>query len=101
MSGASAMVRDGVRQAMAWLHGWTGLLLGYVLFVICLAGTLSVFKPEIGRWMRPEVTAQADSKSAIVAATGWLSMKKIWSIVPGRWVVMSILLTDTTSPRLR
>ena len=73
MSGASAMVRDGVRQAMAWLHGWTGLLLGYVLFVICLAGTLSVFKPEIGRWMRPEVTVQADGKSAIVAATGWLS----------------------------
>ena len=73
MSGASAMVRDGVRQAMAWLHGWTGLLLGYVLFIMCLAGTLSVFKPEIGRWMRPEVTAQADSKSAIVAATGWLS----------------------------
>lgn len=73
MSGASAMVRDGVRQAMAWLHGWTGLLLGYVLFVMCLAGTLSVFKPEIGRWMRPEVTAQEDSKSAIVAATGWLS----------------------------
>ena len=33
------MVRDGVRQAMAWLHGWTGLLLGYVLFVIALLDT--------------------------------------------------------------
>lgn len=66
-------VREGVRQAMAWVHGWTGLLLGWVLFVMCLAGTLSVFKPEIGRWMRPETTATADRATALTAATGWLS----------------------------
>ncbi|SFJ11320.1 Uncharacterized iron-regulated membrane protein [Sphingomonas sp. NFR04] len=65
-------VRDGARQAMAWLHGWTGLLLGWVLFVMCLAGTLSVFKPEIGRWMRPETTATADRATALTAAGAWL-----------------------------
>jgi uncharacterized iron-regulated membrane protein len=43
-----------------------------VLFVICLAGTLSVFKPEIGQWMRPEVTARPDPVAAITAATKWL-----------------------------
>ncbi|MEC3947412.1 PepSY-associated TM helix domain-containing protein [Sphingobium sp. HWE2-09] len=73
MSAASAMVRDGTRQAMAWLHGWAGLLLGHILFIMCLAGTLSVFKPEIGRWMRPEVSGQADPARAIIAATDWLS----------------------------
>jgi uncharacterized iron-regulated membrane protein len=67
------MVRDGARQCMAWLHGWTGLLLGHILFVMCLAGTLSVFKPEIGRWMRPEVSGPADPSRAILAATSWLS----------------------------
>lgn len=66
-------VRDGTRQVMAWLHGWTGLLLGWVLFVMCLGGTLSVFKPEIGRWMRPETTATADRAAALTAATGWLA----------------------------
>ncbi len=66
-------VREGVRQAMAWLHGWTGLLLGWVLFVMCLGGTLSVFKPEIGRWMRPETTSRAAPDRAIVAATAWLA----------------------------
>ncbi|WP_240700248.1 PepSY-associated TM helix domain-containing protein [Sphingomonas gei] len=66
-------VREGARQVMAWLHGWTGLLLGWVLFVMCLAGTLSVFKPEIGRWMRPEATAIADPAQAIAAAGNWLS----------------------------
>jgi len=66
-------VREGARQVMAWLHGWTGLLLGHVLFLVCLAGTLSVFKPEIGRWMRPEATAIAAPADAIAAATDWLS----------------------------
>ncbi|MDT8758612.1 PepSY domain-containing protein [Sphingomonas psychrotolerans] len=66
-------VREGARQVMAWLHGWTGLLLGWVLFVMCLAGTLSVFKPEIGRWMRPEAVATADPLAAIGAAGAWLS----------------------------
>ncbi|WP_294332104.1 PepSY-associated TM helix domain-containing protein [uncultured Sphingomonas sp.] len=66
-------VREGARQVMAWLHGWTGLLLGWVLFVMCLGGTLSVFKPEIGRWMRPETTATADRAAALTAATGWLA----------------------------
>ncbi|AQR75481.1 PepSY domain-containing protein [Sphingomonas sp. LM7] len=66
-------VRDGTRQVMAWLHGWTGLLLGWVLFVMCLAGTLSVFKPEIGEWMRPEATATADPAEAIAAAGRWLT----------------------------
>lgn len=73
MSATNAMVRDGARQAMAWLHGWTGLLLGHILFIMCLAGTLSVFKPEISRWMRPEVSGQADPVRAITAATHWLS----------------------------
>jgi len=66
-------IRDGMRQVMAWLHGWTGLALGWVLFVMCLAGTMSVFKPEISRWMRPEATASAGRVEAINAATRWLA----------------------------
>lgn len=66
-------IRQGTRQVMAWLHGWTGLALGWVLFVMCLAGTMSVFKPEISRWMRPEATASAGRVEAIAAATNWLA----------------------------
>jgi uncharacterized iron-regulated membrane protein len=66
-------IREGTRQVMAWLHGWTGLALGWVLFVMCLAGTMSVFKPEISRWMRPEATASAGRVEAINAATNWLA----------------------------
>lgn len=66
-------IRQGVRQVMAWLHGWAGLLLGWVLFVMCLAGTMSVFKPEISRWMRPEASATSGQAEAVAAATDWLA----------------------------
>ena len=49
---------EGFRQAMAWLHTWCGLLLGWVLFAMFLTGTLAFFRPEITTWMRPEVPAQ-------------------------------------------
>lgn len=65
-------VREGVRQTMAWLHGWAGLLLGWVLYVMCLAGSLAVFRPEIGSWMRPETRDRAPAPQAVAAAVGWL-----------------------------
>src|SRR5690606_23252605 len=48
---------EGFRQAMAWLHTWSGLLLGWVLFAMFLTGTLAFFRPEITTWMRPEIPA--------------------------------------------
>lgn len=41
------------RQAMAWLHTWFGLVLGFVLIVVFFFGTLSVFDREIDRWAIP------------------------------------------------
>lgn len=42
------------RQAMAWLHTWFGLALGFVLMVCFFFGSLSVFDREIDRWAIPE-----------------------------------------------
>lgn len=36
------------------LHGWTGLVLSLVLFVIMLTGALSVLSPDIQRWERAD-----------------------------------------------
>jgi uncharacterized iron-regulated membrane protein len=49
--------REGFRQAMAWLHTWTGLILGWLLFAIFLTGTLAFFKHELNLWSRPELHA--------------------------------------------
>ncbi|MBL7250817.1 PepSY-associated TM helix domain-containing protein [Alloalcanivorax sp. C16-2] len=42
------------RLAMAWVHTWFGLLLGFVLIVVFFFGSLSVFDREIDRWAIPE-----------------------------------------------
>lgn len=61
----------GVRQSMAWIHGWLGLIAGWILFAMFLTGTASYFRPEITRWMQPEIdlrpVAPATSASTAVA----------------------------------
>lgn len=57
MKQKTAPEREGFRQAMAWLHTWSGLILGWLLFAIFFTGTLSFFKTEFNLWMRPELHA--------------------------------------------
>jgi len=48
-------MKQSLRQSMASLHTWAGLLVGWVLFFMFLTGTLGYFDTEIDRWMRPEL----------------------------------------------
>ncbi|MET4575067.1 PepSY-associated TM helix domain-containing protein [Ottowia thiooxydans] len=41
---------QNLRQSMAWLHTWFGLVLGFVLMVCFFFGSMSVFDREIDRW---------------------------------------------------
>lgn len=47
--------REGLRQAMSWLHTWAGLVLGWLMFAIFLTGTLALFKEELNQWTHPEL----------------------------------------------
>ena len=51
-------MRVTLRQSMAWIHGWLGLLAGWILFAMFLTGTTSYFRPEITQWMQPEFRAR-------------------------------------------
>lgn len=69
-----AAVKAGFRTAMTWLHDWAGLVLGWLLFAIALAGSLSVFRQEIGNWARPEAAAGPyDTAMSGEAAVRWLA----------------------------
>lgn len=48
-------MKEGFRQSMAWLHAWSGLLVGWVLFLVFAAGTGAYFRDEITLWMKPEL----------------------------------------------
>jgi uncharacterized iron-regulated membrane protein len=66
-------VKDGFRQCMAWLHTWTGLLFGWLLFAVFATGTAAYFQDEITRWMRPEVTGRPSTLQSAEGAVRWLS----------------------------
>ncbi|MHC8316104.1 PepSY-associated TM helix domain-containing protein [Pseudomonas sp. LB3P31] len=78
-------MKEGFRQAMAWLHTWTGLLFGWLLFAIFLTGTLAYFKDEISHWMQPEIPARlVSSEHSLNLAQDYLQQH-----APGasRWLI--------------
>jgi uncharacterized iron-regulated membrane protein len=50
-------MKASLRQAMAWLHTWSGLLIGWLLFVIFVGGTIACFDRELDDWARPSLHA--------------------------------------------
>ena len=61
---------------MAWIHGWLGLLAGWILFAMFLTGTASYFRPEITQWMQPEYRA-VPVTSAQAAETAVTHMQRV------------------------
>jgi len=52
----------GFRADMTWLHTWSGLIVGWLLFVIFVTGTSSYYRGEITLWMQPEVHKSISSQ---------------------------------------
>ncbi|MDO9425642.1 MAG: PepSY-associated TM helix domain-containing protein [Methylobacterium sp.] len=52
-------MRRGFRQSMAWLHTWSGLVTGWVMFCVFVTGTATYYRTDISLWMRPELRAAA------------------------------------------
>lgn len=65
---------EGLRQSMSWLHTWSGLIFGWVLFAMFLTGTLAFFRPEITAWMQPEIQVRpAPAAQSVAAAQNYLA----------------------------
>ncbi|MEM9422324.1 MAG: PepSY-associated TM helix domain-containing protein, partial [Pseudomonadota bacterium] len=45
---------------MSWMHTWTGLLFGWVLYFMFLTGSAGYYDTEIDRWMQPENPAPVE-----------------------------------------
>lgn len=45
----------GFRQSQAFLHTWSGMLLGWILFLVFVAGSLAFWREGLNRWTRPEL----------------------------------------------
>lgn len=78
-------MKEGFRQAMAWLHTWAGLTFGWLLFAIFLTGTLAYFKDEISHWMQPEIPARAvTSEASLTLAQDYLQQHAAGA---SRWLI--------------
>ncbi|RIJ12707.1 PepSY domain-containing protein [Pseudomonas sp. 91RF] len=88
-------MKEGFRQAMAWLHTWTGLVFGWLLFAIFLTGTLAYFKDETSHWMQPEIPSRPlNAEASLTLAQHYLQQH---APDASRWVIG---LPDTRDPGL-
>ncbi|HEX5792284.1 MAG TPA: PepSY-associated TM helix domain-containing protein, partial [Rheinheimera sp.] len=72
------------RDSMTWLHTWSGLVVGWVLFTVFLTGSLAFFQHEITAWMQPELQHKASAEQSLAQAQAYLSQKAPHS---ARWSV--------------
>lgn len=62
-----------VRQSMAWLHSWIGLLLGWLLLAIFITGSVTYYRHVISTWMQPQFASmQIHQDTAVHTAFDYL-----------------------------
>lgn len=55
-------MKSNYRQTMHWIHTWSGLIVGWLLFIIFVTGTSSYYRPEITLWMQAELHKSKSSE---------------------------------------
>jgi uncharacterized iron-regulated membrane protein len=96
------MSMNPLGRALLGLHTWGGLIFGWLLIPIFIAGSLAVFEPEISRWLAPGLTApaivQSSPRQATIQAVE-LAEQRLQAIAPqaARW---QISLPTSRAPHL-
>ncbi|WP_394234388.1 PepSY-associated TM helix domain-containing protein [Pseudomonas anguilliseptica] len=62
-----------LRQAMAGLHTWGGLLPSWLLYVIIFTGSIACFDKELERWMRPALHVSQENTLSADQLRDWLA----------------------------
>ncbi|ADO72069.1 PepSY-associated TM helix domain-containing protein [Stigmatella aurantiaca] len=61
-----------LRQSMAGLHTWAGLLVSWLLFTILFAGSLACFDKELTRWMQPSLHPPSGQQLSADQVRNWM-----------------------------
>lgn len=95
----------GFRQTQASLHTWSGLIVGWVLYAMFLAGTVSFWREEITRWAQPEIGARVAADVDVANAQRYLQSHAAhaaqWNITlpDDRGAGVSVAFSDKGAPR--
>lgn len=76
------------------LHSWAGIVTGLLLFIVCLSGSVVVFKNEIDLWANPSLAQLPRSESPASLDT---VLAQLQARYPGA-VVETIALPDAINP---
>jgi uncharacterized iron-regulated membrane protein len=93
------------RQKQASLHTWSGLIVGWVLYAMFLAGTVSFWREEITRWTQPEIGAHQPADVDVASAQRYLQAHAAhaaqWDITlpDERGAGVSVMFRDKVTPR--
>ncbi|MCA1323670.1 PepSY-associated TM helix domain-containing protein [Herbaspirillum sp. alder98] len=80
------MAKPGLRQAMAGLHVWVGVLAGWLLYAIFVTGGISFFRQELSQWMRPEIAAASPQDDAVVVQRALATLSQV-AAGSDKWVL--------------
>lgn len=95
----------GFRQTQAALHTWSGLIVGWVLYAMFLAGTVSFWREEITRWTHPEIGSHQPADVDVANAQRYLQAHAAgaaeWNIAlpDARAAGVSVAFRDKATPR--
>jgi uncharacterized iron-regulated membrane protein len=102
-------VSQSFRQSQATLHTWSGLLLGWVLFLVFVTGTIAFWRDGMNRWMRPELARVEQPMRVLAGAQRFLERHagdaKTWYITmpsaqtPGAQLFWIPQPAEGTAPR--
>jgi uncharacterized iron-regulated membrane protein len=67
-------------KAMVAVHGWSGILLGLLLYAVVLTGTAAVFAHEIGAWSAGHVATRSSFSQPIDA-----TLRRLTAATPPRY----------------
>lgn len=81
-------MKETLSKSMAWLHTWSGLVVGWLLFVIFVGGTIACFDKEIDDWMQPwlhgtELPEQPRFDAAIARTAQRHPVAHSWYVLAG------------------
>lgn len=69
-------IQPGFRQSNAWLHTWSGIMVGWLLYLIFLLGALSFFRTEINTWAQPELAQIETQTSSQAWQSAWAFLQQ-------------------------
>jgi uncharacterized iron-regulated membrane protein len=100
-------MKEGLRQSMAWVHTWAGLLVCWLLLLVFMAGTAAYYRHEITFWMKPELHKAAGAPSRIAPSdAALLAVRELQQRAPKatRWIIdlpeerNPLILANWTNP---